>query len=39
MSEKRKQLKNNLRHLGLADGMIAAGLERAGIGRRSGRRR
>jgi 16S rRNA (adenine1518-N6/adenine1519-N6)-dimethyltransferase len=35
-SEKRKQLKNNLRHLGLADGVIAAGLEAAGI---DGRRR
>ena len=35
-SEKRKQLKNNLRHLGLADGVIAAGLDAAGI---DGRRR
>ena len=35
-SEKRKQLKNNLRGLGLDDGAIAAALERAGI---DGRRR
>ncbi len=35
-SEKRKQLKNNLRHLGLGDEVIAAVLEAAGI---DGRRR
>ena len=35
-SEKRKQLKNNLRQLGLDDATIAAALERAGI---DGRRR
>jgi 16S rRNA (adenine1518-N6/adenine1519-N6)-dimethyltransferase len=35
-SEKRKQLKNNLRQLGLSDEAIAAALERAGI---DGRRR
>jgi 16S rRNA (adenine1518-N6/adenine1519-N6)-dimethyltransferase len=35
-SEKRKQLKNNLRHLGPSDEAIAAALERAGI---DGRRR
>ena len=35
-SEKRKQLKNNLRQLGLGDEAIAAALERAGI---DGRRR
>ncbi len=35
-SEKRKQLKNNLRQLGLSDEAIAAALEAAGI---DGRRR
>ncbi len=35
-SEKRKQLKNNLRHLGLGDGAIAAALDAAGV---DGRRR